>query len=147
RISSIRHKLRWALILRNAAGCAFSIVDAVIPALAERKLRDRALGMISHVANIFGKKRLVFLMDVSRHIRPPEKRLRVHRAVVKPYAQLDVRSSGLQTHAMHSFEPQERIVIAAPGGNGTIILAFNRDLNRHERRRPMMLRPIEFNAP
>ena len=47
---------------------------------------------------------------------------------------------------MHTFHALHGIVITAPHRDGAIGMPLDLGLDRHERRRPVMLRPVEFDA-
>ena len=79
-------------------------------------------------------------------IGPPEERLRKRRAVVQPHFQFEYSAPWVQADAVHPLHALHRIVIAAPDGDGAVLRSFNLRCNRHERRRSVVLRPVEFNA-
>ena len=52
----------------------------------------------------------------------------------------------MQADAVHAFHSRHRIVIAAPDGFRAIGMLLDLEVRGQKRGRPMMLRPIEFNA-
>ena len=56
------------------------------------------------------------------------------------------RIARMQANAVHAFHAAHRIVIAAPNGLRAVGVFLDFKIHRQERRRPMMLRPIEFDT-
>src|ERR1700677_4442248 len=89
-IRSIRHKIRGLLIGRNSIDGAASVVDSVVNSLAEGKLCDRALGVVSDESYIIWKEGLILFMNPRRNVGPPQKGLRILRPVVEPDSKFEV---------------------------------------------------------
>src|SRR5882757_10604345 len=52
----------------------------------------------------------------------------------------------MQADAVHSLHALHRVMVAAPHGNGAIRVMLDLCLDWHERRRPMVLRPVELDT-
>jgi hypothetical protein len=115
-------------------------------ALRERIFTHRTPRVIRDVIHIRWEETLKPLMHPRRHISPPQKSLRQCRAIVGAHLEFHVSLAGVQANAVHAFHPSHRIVIAAPDRYRSVSVAFDLMLHWEERCRPMMLRPVEFDA-
>ena len=102
--------------------------------------------MIGDVCDISGKEAFVLVVDTSCDVRPPEKRLRKGSAVVETGFQFHDGGIGSEANAVRALKPVQRIVIGHPHRHAAVVAALDGDLNGHECRRAVVLRPVELHA-
>ena len=130
---------------RHPVTRAGTVVDPVVSPRRARERAHRPLGVIGDVGGIGREKRLVVPVDAGRDIRPPQKRLHVGRAVVGADLHLEQRATGVETDPVHPFHAGEGIVFREPHRHRAVGVVLDGDIGRHERRRPMVLRPVELD--
>ncbi len=131
---------------RHAVAGAGGVIHAVVTSGRKREGVGRALGVVGDVGDVRWEERLVMLVDARGDIGPPEKSLHVGRAVTEAGNDLESRATRAQAHAVHAFQARHRVVFTKPDGYGAVGVIFNRHVGRHERRRAVMLRPVELDA-
>ena len=114
--------------------------------LHHRKRNDRAPVVVARPFDVRRKYGLVVLVHAHGQIVPPHERQRRIGAVVDHRFYLDQRTSRIDGDARHAAHAVEGLRLAHPAGHGAVGILDGRRLRRHKRSRPVMLRPVEFDA-
>jgi len=85
-------------------------------------------------------------MDAGGDVGPPQKGLRMLRAVIESYAQFDYGLARTETDAVHTLHTGHRIVVAAPDGDRAVRFTLDSSFDPHEGGGAMMLRPVELDS-
>ena len=85
-------------------------------------------------------------MNMDGGVGPPEKSLHEWRPVVTLNQCIDQRLAGIEGDACHPLHAVHRLMLAQPHCGAAVGVALSAVVHRHERRGPMMLRPIEFDS-
>ena len=141
-----RDKLVRHFICGHAFAAAFGVVHAIVISLTQRILAHRAARVIGHVINIRREKTLIGFVNACGNVCPPKKGLHKRRSVVGAHLDFKICASWMHTDPVHAFHACHWIVVAAPDGLRAVGVFFDVEVHRQERRGPMMLRPVEFDA-
>lgn len=125
---------------------AFRVVHLVVRARRDRKTRHVPLPVVEHRNDVRRENGLGMIVDRDGGVGPPEERLRLVGPVVELAADLEIRLARIERKPGGHFRAVHPVDLADPDRRGTVAARFIRILDGPERVRPVMLRPVEFDA-
>ena len=118
----------------------------VINALCDRESGHIPFPVVHDKMDVRRKDRLCMVVYRDGRIRPPEKRLGQRRPVVELASDLNVCFVRIESKCGDPLCPVHLIHIVDEKGPAAVLILPDQMVHRHERSRPVVLRPVEFDA-
>ena len=135
---------RYILITGNIHTCG--IIHLIISARCNRITGNIPFAMIEYSIHIGRKHRLIGIIHSNSRIRPPEKSLWDGCRIVQFSLNFQHCTSRTQGKTCHSFLMEHPFTLAHPNNSTAVGTPFNCIVDRQERTRPVMLRPVELDT-
>ena len=122
------------------------VVHAVVRAIGPREGGDRPARVVGDVTHVGREERLVVLVRACGDVRPPQEGLRNVRAVREACLEFDQRRVAAQADAVRAAHALHRVQVAVPHRDRAVVGVLDVGLDGEERRRAVVLRPVELHA-
>ncbi|MNC02004.1 hypothetical protein D3C75_493690 [compost metagenome] len=136
---------RNILVPGNVHPCG--IIHLVVDAVGDGEPGDIPFAVIHYRMDIRRKYGLGVVIHRHRRIGPPQEGLGQTGAVVELAVDFQIRLARIQGKARFAFGAVHAVNLAAPDGGAAVSVLGEPVFHRAEGVGPVMLRPVEFNAP
>ena len=140
----IRGRNRDILVTGNIHACR--IVHLIVSARSNRITRNIPFSMIENGVYIGRKYRLIGIIYGNCRVGPPKEGLWNRSRIIQFSLYLQYCTSRTQGKTGHPFLMEHPFAFAYPNDGTSIGTTFDRIVDRQERTRTVMLRPVKFNT-